>query len=434
MSISTRSSTIADGHVVERRSGRSGALFQEHRGLSLVRGVAADTQQRGDRVEEPARRSWSTAIRGPNGAGRERRRPRASGGRSRSCDLVEHAGRLGERHRHPPRMARRAVAAGLAHGPQPADARRAPRRAPQELAAPDRSVVPESQSVERDPQHLALQPALGHRRGDVRVMVLHGHPRDPELLGEPRAREVRVQVVRDELRLHSEDLAVRVERAPVGGHRLLRVQVADVLREERASAGRQAERAVQLGPHAERRHPASGMRGRSTTARRTGRVAPPTAARRAAGPRRPGRRSARRSRDRAGRTRRRCRRDGRAPRRSRCRSARRSHCRSSSRAGPRPRGAAGDAAASRGASRRSGDGPARCRAPAGRDRPPGRSGRATTRARQPPRSSARTTRAPPRDRPPSPRTACPGAASAHGAVARPPHRSRRTPGGTLRAP
>ena len=65
---------------------------------------------------------------------------------------------------------------------------------------------------------------LGRDRGDVRVVVLHadgGHPALPrERRGEPRAVEVRVQVVRDRLRLdveHGEQVRRRfVERPAVG--------------------------------------------------------------------------------------------------------------------------------------------------------------------------------------------------------------------------
>ena len=135
-------------------------------------------------------------------------------------------------------MSRRGVAARLAHRPEPADALRARRRAAQQLTAPDRAVLAQAEAVHRDAEHLALEPVLGHRRGDVGMVVLHRDPREPERLGEPRRHQVRVQVVRDELRLGLEDPAIAVVGVPIRIHRRLGVQVPDVLGQVRAVSGR----------------------------------------------------------------------------------------------------------------------------------------------------------------------------------------------------
>ena len=179
------------------------------------------------------------------------------------------------------------------------------------------------------PSTSPVEAVLGHRGGDVRVVVLHGHGRQAGVVREPRREQVRVQVVRDELGAQAEERAGSLERGRVGAHRLGGLQVAHVLRQERPPPRRHAERAVQLGARCPawcgppRASSAIGW-GANERARRStlGSRAPRSSARtRAPSPR--CRRSAPRSAGRAARTRRRSARAARAPRRRRCRSARR---------------------------------------------------------------------------------------------------------------
>ena len=158
---------------------------------------------------------------------------------------------MGERHADG--VARGRVPAGLDHRSEAADPAVSGGATHQELAAPDGAVVAQTEAVEREPEHLAAQPVLGHRRGDVRVVMLHGDGRHAERGREPRRHEVRVPVVRHDLGLDPEDQPESVERLAVGAHRLLGVEVPDVLGEERLATVRETEGAVEEGAGSERR-------------------------------------------------------------------------------------------------------------------------------------------------------------------------------------
>ena len=71
----------------------------------------------------------------------------------------------------------------------------------QDLAAPARAVGAVAGAVVGEPDHRSVEPVLGHRADDVRVMVLHG---DAALRRAARAymrrQVVGMQVVRDDLR------------------------------------------------------------------------------------------------------------------------------------------------------------------------------------------------------------------------------------------
>ena len=143
--------------------------------------------------------------------------------------VVEDARIARVRDRHPHGLARGHVPARLRDPPQMPDAPVAGRVADEQLAAPDRPVIAEAQAVEGEAEHRALQSVLGHRGRDVRVVMLDRDGGHSQLLREPGARQVGMQVVRDQLGLHAEDLTVPVERLAEGTHGLLGVEVADVL-------------------------------------------------------------------------------------------------------------------------------------------------------------------------------------------------------------
>jgi hypothetical protein len=141
-----------------------------------------------------------------------------------------HAGVLGVRECHPPRVADGRVAARERDRAQVSGPLRGCGVADEELPAPRVPAGAEAEAVERDPDDPTLQAVLGHHRRDVRVVVLDRDRGKTELVGEARRQEVGMQVVGDEVGRDPEDGAVPVERLAVRVHRLLGVEVADVLR------------------------------------------------------------------------------------------------------------------------------------------------------------------------------------------------------------
>ena len=267
-----------------RRRARVGALLEQHRRLSLVRRAAADAERARRRRRRTGRPSWSSGDARPESswpsttASSSLRRRRHERER-----LVQHAG-VARRAPAPSatgRARRRRRPAGGPGAGAPR-ARRAAGVAHQELAAPDRSVVAEAEAVERDAEHRARRArarpcrrrrargGAGRRPAGARAprRAAWSRSRDAGRARPPRAR------CRTDARYRSQRVAVR-------GHRLLGVQVADVLGEEgaRSPVARQ-NAAVQLGPDPEGRRPPRAARrsgaGASARARRQHRrPAPP---------------------------------------------------------------------------------------------------------------------------------------------------------------
>ena len=166
---------------------------------------------------------------------------------------------MGERHADG--VARGRVPAGLDHLSEAADPAVSGGAAHQQLAAPDRAVVAETEAVEREPEHLAAparaRPSSRRRaRGDAarrrsaapseaanRVVMKSGCRSCATISGSIR-----------------KTIAEPVERLAVGAHRLLGVEVADVLGEERLAAVRETEGAVEerAGPERRRRRRSRG--------------------------------------------------------------------------------------------------------------------------------------------------------------------------------
>src|ERR687885_349642 len=123
----------------------------------------------------------------------------------------------------------------------------------QELPAPDGPVGPVAGPVERHPNDPLLARPLVVRQaaGDVRVVVLYTHRREPYLLqfasvlgGEVLG----VQVVGYQLRLHVEEPAVVLDPLPEGAQGLVVLQVPDVVAEEDVALLGHAEGVLELAP------------------------------------------------------------------------------------------------------------------------------------------------------------------------------------------
>ncbi len=118
---------------------------------------------------------------------------------------------------------------------------------PQQLPAPGRTVGTQPGAVERQAEMGTLEPVLDQDGRDVRVVVLHRYARDAQAPRVVGGEEIRVQIVGHGDRLDVED-GLEVQDAlleePV---RLGAVHVAEVLRQVRASAARQAHGVLQVG-------------------------------------------------------------------------------------------------------------------------------------------------------------------------------------------
>ena len=158
--------------------------------------------------------------------------------------------------RRPPRLLDGRVAARERHVREVTDAPVPLEVGDEELPAPDRPVIAVPGAVERDAEDRTRLAMLGEDAGDVRVVVLHGHPFDVlHRLRVARGEVIGVQVVRDDGRLDLKD-APQVRRdllEEVERHRAL--EVAQVLAEEGVPALGEAERALQLGARRQRSGP-----------------------------------------------------------------------------------------------------------------------------------------------------------------------------------
>ena len=130
------------------------------------------------------------------------RRRRPDHRRQPRPDLVTAPQRMQHRRDQPPRLPRRHIATGQRQRRQVREPiEPAVRVQPQQLAAPGRPVRAQPDAVQRQPEQRSVQPALGLHHREVRVVVLHADGRHAEPIGpvqrQPRAVEIRVQVVRD---------------------------------------------------------------------------------------------------------------------------------------------------------------------------------------------------------------------------------------------
>src|SRR5450759_2889313 len=118
----------------------------------------------------------------------------------------------------------------------------------EQLAAPGAAVGTEPEAVEREPEQRSIDMMLGRQRGDMRVMVLHRSPRRPEPMGEPRGRKIGMQVAGNRHRLDLEDRqhVAKGFLEKCDGYR--RVEVTDMLRDERLAAARDRHRCLELSP------------------------------------------------------------------------------------------------------------------------------------------------------------------------------------------
>ena len=104
-------------------------------------------------------------------------------------DVVATAGARQRCRRHPPWLARGAIAAGQAQRRETAEPLATRAVDVEQLAAPCGAVGAETDAVERKPQHRHVDAVLGGHRRDVRMVMLDGERRDAPACGEraPRA-------------------------------------------------------------------------------------------------------------------------------------------------------------------------------------------------------------------------------------------------------
>ena len=126
----------------------------------------------------------------------------------------------------------------------------------QELAAPERAVGAEPGPVERHPDDRPVLAVVGQAGGDVRVVVLHPD-QSAGAVGELErvlgGQVLRVQVVRDHLRVDVEQPPEMLDALGERAQRLDVLQIPDVLGDERVVLLGQAERALQLRAAGEHR-------------------------------------------------------------------------------------------------------------------------------------------------------------------------------------
>ena len=261
---------VRDGRRVSPSLAGVSDLLQLDGGLPFVVDRVADAEQGGDRVEQAPGARGQRRIDAASGHARDSGPallvPVPDGEPRRQARWV--AGRQ-VRGRHPPRLADRGSAARHRHGHQAAGSLEAGQIRDQELAAPDRAVGPVPGPVEGDADDRAVLAVVGEAGGDVRVMVLHadelnaGQFTISQVDRVRRGQVVRMQVVRDELRLDVEEALEMLDAIGERPQRLRVLQVADVVGHERMVTLSQAERVLQLGtagqhrprerlPHSER--------------------------------------------------------------------------------------------------------------------------------------------------------------------------------------
>src|SRR5208282_3642002 len=116
----------------------------------------------------------------------------------------------------------------------------------EQFAAPSRAVGPEPEAVERKAEQRPLDVMLSRQRTDMGVMVLHRNNRRAEPIGKSRGRKIGMQVACNRNRLDLEDRQHMPERFLKKRYREGRVEIPDVLRDERFIVTRDRDRCLQL--------------------------------------------------------------------------------------------------------------------------------------------------------------------------------------------
>jgi hypothetical protein len=117
----------------------------------------------------------------------------------------------------------------------------------QKLAAPDPAVGAVPRAVESDADHLAAQMVFRHATRNVRMVVLHPDlSLDSARQRHPRTHVSGMQIVGRHSRRNLEDVLHLRQRVFEEPHRLVVLQIADMLAQDRVSPLRQAEGVLQL--------------------------------------------------------------------------------------------------------------------------------------------------------------------------------------------
>ncbi len=221
--------------VLERldRAVAGSQLLEPHRRLAFEGLHLADPKQARGRIEHAARaaRRRAVQVRGEHACERDAARSRVA-----LLDLPTTPERVQDGYGHAPGFARRAIAPRQRKRAQMSETGAAGTLDLQELSAPGRAIGAETDPVERDADHRALDTVLGDDGRDVRVMVLHADRRQAaprgEIDREARIVKIGMQIVCHRLRRdpqHRQHGVHRVlERA--AGRRI--GEVADVVRDE----------------------------------------------------------------------------------------------------------------------------------------------------------------------------------------------------------
>ena len=122
-----------------------------------------------------------------------------------ALDIPRAAERMQGGGGHPPRLARGPVAARRRQRRQMAEPLEAVAVDAEQFAAPGRAVGTEPETVKRKPEQRPFDTMLGRKRGDMRMMVLHGYHGQPEPMGELRAWKIGMQIAGNRHRLDLED-------------------------------------------------------------------------------------------------------------------------------------------------------------------------------------------------------------------------------------
>ena len=199
----------------------SGHRFELDRRLRLVGDSRTKTEQRGDRVEQPAHARRHGSLPADDEV--------AHGVAAAIDEGVIDTGPLCPRHAHPPRLQDRGDSARHRHGREMADSLETTEVRDEELPSPQRAVGAVAESVERQRQHGADPAVLGEARRDVRVVVLHADGSEIEVRRELAREVLRVKIVRDDFgrhRIERAEVVDRLHERPVRGEML---EITDVV-------------------------------------------------------------------------------------------------------------------------------------------------------------------------------------------------------------
>ena len=228
--------------------------FQQHRRLAFVGHHFTRAKQTGGGIEPATETAGRRAIQLSRQHLLQLRGSRL-GGKTRR-DLVAARHMKQRRRRHPPWLLCCFVAArqtNWSEAPQPGKTRAFK---PQQLAAPGGAIATKADSVERQAENGFVGTLFSRHGRDMGMMVLHSNRRHMPLCGEIQrvaaAEEIRMQIVRDDVRSNLQDVEQMLDDFNQHADRGRVVETADVLRNKGFIAARDADCVLQIT--AQRQH------------------------------------------------------------------------------------------------------------------------------------------------------------------------------------